>query len=263
MASLKDTTIQNLDISNTLLSKTVNTNFFFQETEFNNEIKEDAFDIFEDSEYFQADSNFNGYCINTTLTGTYYSCYIGNREFVVWANNYLRKININILNSADTVISPSMSIFYPCYVGSGEIVYSNGSDSNKLYKKSVNDNLSGTAITSAGAHSPCYIGNGEIVYKQASSPYYLYKKDLNYNNGSAITSVASTYPCYIGNGEIVYSNASDSNKLYKKSVDNTSNGVAITSVNSGNPCYIGNGEIVYSNGSDSYKLYKKSISKNR
>jgi len=147
------------------------------------------------------------------------------------------------------------STFFPCYIGNGEIVYSNGSDSFKLYKKSVNDIRNGDPITSFSNNSiqPCYIGNGEIVYRN-SVDTFLYKKSVNdTSNGSAIISILGDHPCYVGSGEIVYKGLS---YLLKKSVNNASNGSPITTVVSSNPCYIGNGEIVYKNNSNGY-LYRK------
>jgi hypothetical protein len=59
---------------------------------------------------------------------------------------------------SDGVGINSVSSAYPTYIGNGEIVYRNGSDSDKLYKKSVNDISNGTAINSVISFSPTYIG---------------------------------------------------------------------------------------------------------
>ena len=120
-------------------------------------------------------------------------------------------------NSNGTAIT-SVNSNYPCYIGNGQIVYSNNSD-GKLYLKSATGTDNGTAITSVISYDPCYIGNGQIVYRNNSngSKFYL-KSSTGADNGTAITSVNSNSPCYIGNGKIVYSNNSDGGKLYLKNL---------------------------------------------
>jgi len=121
-------------------------------------------------------------------------------------------------DTSDGTAINSTGSYFPCYVGNRQIVYSNLNDGGKLYLKNLNDTSNSTAINSTESYYPCYVGNGQVVYRNNHDYGKLYLKNINdTSNGTAINSVSSYSPCYVGNGQIVYRNNNDG-KLYLKNL---------------------------------------------
>lgn len=113
------------------------------------------------------------------------------------------------------------------------IYYENGSDGNRIYKKSANDTSPGTAITTdtAGIGFDLSYDGQYIAYSNSSHGYKMYIKFANdSNNGVESTSDVAYQLNFSPSGyDIVYRNGSNGNRLYIKSVSDAYNGTAVTS----------------------------------
>ncbi len=140
------------------------------------------------------------------------------------------------------------------------IIYTNWNDSNKLYRKNIDDSSNGTGITSNEAFYPSYSPDGNYIIYSNWSDAPIYRKNANDNsNGTAINSVVSYNAVYSPDWQyIIYANNNDWDKLYRKNANDTWNWTAINSVSTYAPVYSPDWNyIIYTNQNDWWKLYRK------
>ena len=171
-------------------------------------------------------TDYYGYDLitNYSINKASYPVFMGNDTILFTADNYGSRIyKHNLTPSAfiGTLVVNVANCSHICRIDEKRIVYSNGSDSGRLYLKDITDGNTnaGTRITTVRGMFPCYVGKNKLVYSNYADANRLYIKSLDDDlTGDRQNTGGASYTTYVGRGYIIYANAADNNFMYKRQV---------------------------------------------